>query len=187
MIINKSKFSIKVPKYLSVFYFEQNNILIFKINKKIRFLKLSPELKCIIFKNKILIFNSPFTKISNINRKILFYFKKVIKSFFKQFLIEIKTRICVKLKLIGVGYKIFETKYKKILLFKVGHSHSIYLKFNFKKIILKSIKLFVIGNFFQNVIKTAAFVRSFKFPESYKGKGIQYFNEKVEIKEGKKI
>ena len=48
-------------------------------------------------------------------------------------------------------------------------------------------KLFIYGDSYQNVMQTSSFFRSYKQPDSYKGKGILYNNEKIILKEGKKI
>ena len=52
---------------------------------------------------------------------------------------------------------------------------------------LKSTKLFVYGNSYQELTQTSSIVRSYKKPEPYKGKGILYETEKIILKEGKKI
>ena len=97
----------------------------------------------------------------------------------------------VKLKLIGIGYKIFLKDYKdtKILHLKVRYSHNIYfpvpLDFNIK---LSNDNMLFIAGFSKNkIFEFATYIRSFKAPEPYKGKGIRYEKEKVTLKVGKKV
>jgi large subunit ribosomal protein L6 len=51
----------------------------------------------------------------------------------------------------------------------------------------KATTIFISGSSNQNVSQTAALIRSYKKPEPYKGKGILYDNEKIVLKEGKKV
>jgi large subunit ribosomal protein L6 len=51
----------------------------------------------------------------------------------------------------------------------------------------KATTIFISGNSNKNVSQTAALIRSYKKPEPYKGKGILYDNEKIVLKEGKKV
>ena len=77
----------------------------------------------------------------------------------------------------------------KLLNFKLGYSHQIFFKIprNLNVFCLKSTKLFVSGLSNSYVNQIAALIRSYKTPEPYKGKGILYENEKIILKEGKKI
>nr|AVR57507.1 ribosomal protein L6 [Entomoneis sp.] len=190
MIFKKNSFgtiySIKIPNNISIFYFKTQNIIIFKTKSKKRFLMVDPRLNFLILKNRILVFINSLTKISNTVKKQLISLKKTIFSFFKHFLIEIQINLYSKLKLIGIGYKIFKTNYDGILSFKLGYSHSIYFKPNLKTFILKATKLFIVGNLYQNSTKVLSLIRTLKVPEPYKGKGILYENEKITLKEGKK-
>jgi large subunit ribosomal protein L6 len=52
---------------------------------------------------------------------------------------------------------------------------------------LTKTKLCIFGNSYANISQFAAQIRKNKTPDPYKAKGILYENEKVEIKEGKKI
>ena len=51
----------------------------------------------------------------------------------------------------------------------------------------KSNILFISGNSFQDVAKLTSLIRNYKLPEPYKGKGILYENEIINLKEGKKV
>jgi len=179
------KYIIKIPKTISVFYFKNKKLIIFKNKKKLKFLNIKYKLSFLFLKNKIYIFTR-FCKMAHYKKRELNCLKRTILAFLKQFIIEIQVVLYNKLKLVGIGYKILETNYNKILLFKLGYSHSIYFKLNFKSFIFKSIKLFIMGNYYQNIMEILARIRSLKIPEPYKGKGILYDVEKIKIKEGKK-
>lgn len=179
------KYIIKIPKSISVFYFKNKKLIIFRNKKRLKFLNIEYKLCFLFLKNKIYIFTT-FCKVAYYQVKKLNCLKKTILSFLKQFVIEMEVVLYNKLKLVGIGYKILKTNYNKILLFKLGYSHSIYFKLNFKSFIFKSIKLFIIGNYYQKIMKILSIIRKFKIPEPYKGKGILYDAEKLKIKEGKK-
>ena len=76
-----------------------------------------------------------------------------------------------------------------MLEFKLGYSHNIYFKIpkNLTVFCLKSDKIFISGNFYEYISQIASQIRSYKTPEPYKGKGILYENEKIFLKEGKKV
>ena len=75
------------------------------------------------------------------------------------------------------------------MLLKLGYSHDIYLKIprNLEISSLKFTKLFISGFSYGKITQTAALIQSYKYPEPYKGKGILYENQKIQLKEGKKI
>jgi large subunit ribosomal protein L6 len=71
----------------------------------------------------------------------------------------------------------------------LGYSHQIYFKIShtLNVFCLKATSIFISGNSYQEVSQISALIRSYKYPEPYKGKGILYENEKIVIKEGKKV
>ena len=91
-----------------------------------------------------------------------------------------------KLKLVGTGYKAILQG--KILKISAGYSHDIEYP------IPEGIKIKcadpntieISGQNKSQVGQVAADIRSFRKPEPYKGKGIQYENEHIHRKEGKK-
>lgn len=90
------------------------------------------------------------------------------------------------LKIIGVGYRA-EIKGKKLVLY-LGYSHPILFEAPEGvglEVIPKENKIIVKGIDKELVGLTAAKIRSFRKPEPYKGKGIRYENEQVQIKAGK--
>jgi large subunit ribosomal protein L6 len=91
-----------------------------------------------------------------------------------------------KLELQGVGYR--AQAQGKVLNLTLGFSHPV----NFAvpegitietpsqtEIVVKGIDRQVVG-------ETAAKIRAYRPPEPYKGKGVRYAGEKIELKEGKK-
>merc|ERR1712238_179016 len=109
----------------------------------------------------------------------------------RQALTNTSTNYCKKLKLFGVGYKVLLIKQLKenILHLKLGYSHSVYFKLpkNLSIEITKKNFLFLSGNSLEEVSSTAAAIRKLKLPEPYKGKGILYVDEKIQLKIGKKV
>ncbi|CAM9257181.1 unnamed protein product [Discosporangium mesarthrocarpum] len=84
----------------------------------------------------------------------------------------------------GVGYRV--RKEKSFLILDIGYSHSIHIVLPVtifveclkNKIFLKSCNLQELNNF-------CTHLRSFRFPDSYKAKGILYKGEILKKKEGK--
>jgi large subunit ribosomal protein L6 len=185
-MLKTKKCSIRIPKDVSVIYSKKKNILILKAGKNLRFLVTPPKLNFIIFKSKILICIGSL-KLPNNNKKKLTYIKKTVASTISQFLIEVKVKLYSKLRFVGIGYKVFKTNYKQILMFKLGYSHSLYFKLNFDNFIIKSVKLFIMGNSYENLMRISANIKVLRLPEPYKGKGILYYSEKIKIKIGKKV
>ena len=187
----KKKYIIKIPNNITVLYCKKKKILTVLGPLVKKSLKL--KLKIVISKTKKLIAVSfkPFPKISNSNKKNIISLQGTTVALIKQLILETSYVLYKKLKLIGVGYRVFDVKNLKeqLLSFKLGYSHSIYFKIPIKSQIfcLKKTKLFVYGNSYHNITQTASLIRSYKKPEPYKGKGILYENEKIILKEGKKI
>lgn len=156
-----------------------------------RTLKLNLKLLIPIQNNYIYVTKIP-------SRKLLDDRKKTLKSLcgttvagLKQLILEISVVLNKKIKLVGVGYKVFPVNYhdEKLLQFKLGFSHSIYYKVPglLKIIPVKSTFIYIFGSSYYGVTQAAANIRSYKCPEPYKGKGILYENEKIVLKEGKKV
>lgn len=191
MLVKKTKFSLIIPKNITLLYSYKKNIItiIGPLSKK----SLKLKLKLSVIKNKkiIIITKTPVIKISNYQNKNIKAYQGTTLSLIKHLLIETSTILYKKLKLIGVGYRAFDVENydKQILLFKLGYSHSIYFKIpkNLKIFSLKLTKLFIFGNSYQEITQTSSIIQYYKFPEPYKGKGILYENQKIKLKEGKKI
>ena len=112
-------------------------------------------------------------------------------AYLKQMILEISVVLYKKIRFIGVGYKVFPViKYEGHLLqLKLGFSHPIFYKtpHTVKVTSFKYIFIYIFGTSYYFVTQAAATIRSYKFPEPYKGKGILYENEKIKLKEGKKV
>jgi len=186
------KYLIKVPKDVKVIHCKRKNILLIlgSINKKLLKLKfkiyLSIEKKIIYITNK---FNN--NDLSFSQKKNLKSLRKTLTTTIKQSIIETSVIINKKIKIIGVGYKAFviNSDLNNLIKFRLGYSHSIFHKIpkNMNVIILKSTFIYVFGDSIKEVKQLAANIRSYKKPEPYKGKGILYYDEKISLKQGKKI
>lgn len=91
----------------------------------------------------------------------------------------------IELSLKGIGYRVREEK--KTLILSLGYSKPVILdipedisiKFNKKTFSLMSANFGILQNF-------ATTIRSYRFPDPYKGAGILYSGELIVCKEGKK-
>lgn len=185
------KYTIKIPKNISVIYSENQKIIILigPLGKKI--FKLKTKIFINLSNNKIYITKFPFIKMS-INRiKKLKTFQCTFISLLKQSILEITTILYKKLKFVGVGYRafLFNILPVQILHLRLGYSHQIYFKLD-KKLsffCFKTTTLFIFGNLYQKITEISSKIRFYKSPEIYKGKGILYENEIIILKKGKKV
>ena len=182
---------IKIPNNVEVFFNRQTKIILFRSFAGQKSLKIDNQLMIYKKKQQIEITTENVKKLSNSNKKKIQLIQKTTASFIKQLIVETRALTYKKLKLVGVGYRAIpvEKFEDRLLLLKLGYSHSIYIKTPIKtKIIsLKFTKLFLSSYSFQELTSIAAKIRLNKIPEPYKGKGILYENEKIILKEGKKI
>lgn len=185
------KFTIKIPHNITVIYCSKKKIITLRGPLEQKSLKLKVKVFVIKEEKLIKVSSIPFTKVSNNTKKKFRSLQGTTVALIKQIVIEVSSTLYQKLKFVGVGYRAFnvENFENKLLLLRLGYSHPIYFKIPPKLQIfcLKLTKLFIFGNSYQNVTQIAAHIRSNKIPEPYKGKGILYENEKVTLKEGKKI
>jgi len=192
MKVIPKKFTIKIPSDIKIIYSYQKQIIIFIGPLKQKSLKLKTKLLILRNEKIIKVSDIPTSKkISNNEKKNLKSIQGTTVALIKQLIIETSTIIYQKLKFIGVGYRTSPVdKFKnKLVMFKLGYSHLIYFKIP-KEIqisCLKLTKLFIFGNSYADVNQTASLIRSYKHPEPYKGKGILYENEKIMLKDGKKV
>lgn len=182
---------IKIPNNVKVFYCIKKKIVIFKGPAHQRSLKINSLLTICCTKQLLEIVTDTTVKLSKNAKKKVKVLKNTTASLIKQLLVESIALIYQKLKLIGVGYRVFpvEEFESHLLLLKLGYSHSIYFKIPKKTKVfnLKLTKLFLHGYSYQQLTSTASKIRKNKVPEPYKGKGVLYENEKLILKEGKKI
>lgn len=184
------KFSVKIPKDIKIIYYVKQNNIIFVGPLGRKLLKLKLKLLLQDENNCIYVTKICSEKFLNNRKKALNALRGTTVSYLKQILLEVSILLTRKLKLVGVGYKIFPITFYKneILQIKLGYSHPIYYKISkdIKIISFKSIYIYIFGMSYSKVNQIAANIRLYKVPELYKGKGILYHNEKVLLKEGKK-
>ena len=185
------RYIIKIPKNISVYYCDIKRIIIFANSFTQKVLTLKTK---IIFEKKrriIKVTREPFFTMSNNEKKKLKAIQGTQVNLLKQTLLDISLLFCKKLNLVGVGFRVSILKKINVNLlhFKLGYSHFIYFKVpkNIKFFCLKTNKLYILGHCYLTVTQIAAFIRSFKIPEPYKGKGVVYTTEKINLKEGKKV
>lgn len=127
---------------------------------------------------------------SKLHRKgnmVLFlpYLTPYYSSIFTQAVQGVVLGYTMELNLKGIGYRVREKKKK--LIFSLGYSQPVILdipedilvKFSKKTFSLMSANFGVLQNF-------ATTIRSYRFPDSYKGAGVLYSDEIIVCKEGKK-
>ena len=119
-----------------------------------------------------------------------FYNKALYKSFINKVrrgLLGLQYGFYSELITIGVGYR-FEKQQKNsnMLTLNLGYSHFIYYRLP-QNVNFRTLKnyLFMFSNDLALLTQTAYRVKTFRFPDSYKGKGIRYFKEIVPLKIGK--
>lgn len=189
--IHNNKYIIKIPNHVTVLYFYDKDILTVIGPLKRKSLKLKLKVFFSTDQKTISVSSNPCLKISNKQKKNINALKGTTAAIIKQVILETSYLLYQKLKFVGIGYRTFDVDNfeNKLIMFRLGYSHPIFFKINeeAKIFCLKRVKLFVYGNSYQNITQTAALIRSYKKPEPYKGKGILYENEKINLKEGKKV
>lgn len=151
-----------------------------------------------------------FIKINNLKRKkpqkvliyqtkkylIFFSFDKFLLNYcfilFRNLLWSLTCGSTVHMKILGLGYKLTVDKTNQDLVnFDLGYSHEISFKIpqRFKLELHKSRKnLFKIsGQYLYDVKNFGVIIKKLRKINVYKGKGIFFFNEKLSLKEGKKL
>lgn len=182
---------VKLPNDINFIFIRKRKMLLIIGPICSKLLKLNVQ----IFVSKktqiIVVSRLSFIQICKNRIKKLSNFQKIDTNLIKQSILEISTVLYKKLKLIGVGFRVFNINNVNyyLLLFKLGYSHFIYVKMikhiNFLN--FKMIKLFFFSNYFQKLTQMLSRIRLLKKPEPYKGKGILYNSEKIFLKKKKKI
>ena len=185
-------YKIKIPKQVSIFYSEQKQCLILQGQLRSQVFLLQTKVNLLHKLSVIKTTSGIFKKTSKNRMKNLKQMQGSFHSLLKRTVFEVSILLCKKLKLVGVGFKVFLLNYfnKKILHLKLGFSHDIYLLLleNTRVVDFKSnTRIFVLGKVYTDVLKIISLIRLFKKPEPYKGKGVLYEKETVTLKEGKKL
>lgn len=117
------------------------------------------------------------------DKKIHFYFSMV-----SNLILGVSKGYRCKLRLVGVGFK--ASVVDKNLVLKIGYSHEIKYKIPEDITILcgksKGTLLIIKAKELSKVTQVAAEIRSLRIPDAYKGKGIHYDKEVLNLKKGKR-
>ena len=133
------------------------------------------------FKNNNLLLSFNSLHFKNKKKSFLKLYKSLIKLKIKGILQGFKLNLFLK----GLGFKAFIEQNNLIL--KLGYSHSITIPIPENiKIINQTNKLIFNCNDLGILTKYVHYIKNFKKPEPYKGKGLLLKNEIVYLKEGKK-
>lgn len=162
-----------IPNYITVFHFKNKYLLIIKYKQKAHYLKVKTAY-CLIFIQNRLVLILTYTKAWEV-------FILIKKTMF-----ELLIKTYKKIKLVGTGFKVTTVKnfLTKMLVFKLGFSHSIYLKVhdNITYLCCQSVRVFLISNTLTNLINLSFLIKSLKLTDVYSGKGIFYYNEQFKLK-----
>ena len=187
----KKRYTIKIPKNISVIYCDKKNIITFVGPLQTKSIKLKVKIFLIPDSQLIVVTQIPLSNISTGSLKSSKKLQGTTVSKIRQAIIEVSYTLYNKLNLVGVGYRVFaHEKLQNQIYLKLGYSHLIYFKIpnDVNSFCQKFTKLFLFGNCsFDSLTNTAAQIRNCKLPEPYKGKGILYNQEKIVLKKGKKI
>ena len=187
MLRLKKKYIVQIPENFQVFYCDTKNIIVFLKDTQKQVLNLKVKILFIPSKNLIVVTDISYRLGVKKSKKV----QGMTVAFIKHKFVEMSYTLFTKLKLIGVGYRVFPyQKLKNQVYFKLGYSHLIYFSIptNLTVFCHKFTKMFIYGNIsYHALTQVASQIRSCKTPEIYKGKGILYYKEKIILKKGKKV
>lgn len=139
--------------------------------------------------------------VKKISKKALAFFGSLI-AFFENNFYGVCQGFLIYLELHGVGYRAIlhenkscdnrqnssETKFLQEIEFKIGQTHDIFYTIpeNIRIFSLKPNLFCLYGLEKTQITQIAAEIKNLKLPEPYKGKGIRYKDEVIQIKVGKK-
>lgn len=182
---------IKIPSKIFLYYSEKRNFLIVGGPFLLSCLKLTIKLNVHYRTNILKITKIAFKSISRNKKKIFKSLQGNCHSKIKRIILDCYSKLCKKLKFVGVGYKAFLLKEFKmnILRLRLGFSHEIFIKLpmTLRLQCFRATKIYVLSNLYQEVLRITSTIRSYKKPEPYKGKGVLYLSETIDLKEGKKL
>jgi large subunit ribosomal protein L6 len=172
---------IKVPADITCYFCRDRNFLYIKGKLKSKVIKL--EVKILLENSSIVLINERLTKFNGVRKQGL---RIKMKMLIKKSFLDVTRRSYKKLKLVGVGFrvKLLDIKQFKLLKFDVGYSHSVYYKIpkGIEANVTSPTKIIVSGSSSDLVCETSSVIRKIKLPEFYKGKGILYGNEEIQLK-----
>lgn len=186
-----TRYTIKVPKSLTVFYCDNKKLLLVKGQFSMKIVPLNLHLLLTGSGNRILVTDRTFCKALKNQKKKIRCSQGTTVALIKKSFLEVSRKPYKKLKLFGVGFRYLFITFAniKIIHFKLGYSHSIYFKVpkDIGIIGCTYMKLIISGTSHGTVSKIASTIKQYKIIEPYKGKGILYENETITLKEGKKV
>ena len=148
--------------------------------------RILPEVVVTIADNKITIEQNEASPVYGRKTRAV---QGLMRSLINNMVVGVSVGFSKELEIIGVGYKA-EVKGKTLVL-SLGFSHLV--NFPFPEGITieakagpQSTLVTVQGYDKQHVHQTAAVIRGYRSPDSYKGKGVRYKGEVVRLKDGKK-
>ena len=182
---------IKLPKGVNALYETDSSLLLIKKGEVVK--SVSPELKIVLSQNG----SNTFIYVTDIfventsasKKKKLASIRGKTYSIIKTKLLEINTALSQKLKLVGVGFRAVN-EFSKSFTFKLGYSHSVYYRFPdpIEAYCKKHVQITLFGKTSYSLIRgVSSGIRLLKKPEPYKGKGILYDTEVINLKQGKKV
>ena len=184
----KKKYILKVPSNLNYIYCNTLDKLVIINDVETKVLNLNFKLLINKYKNFFYVTNILTNNV--LDKKKSQHLRMLEVSNIRKTLIEILTVLTKKLKLVGVGYRAFIKKRNNsyFLQLKLGYSHDIFIKIpNQVKIVCpKPDTIILSGKSSIHLNKLTNLIRSYKIPDSYKGKGVLYEYEKLNLKIGKR-
>lgn len=184
-----SKYSVKVPKSITCHYDEERNFLFIRGKLGLSLIKL--KVKILFVSDRIiLVTRTPVLKINpvKLSREIK-GMQSNTKTSIENGLLDVSRKFYKKLKLVGVGFKVSFVEFKSInlLKFELGYSHSLYLRIpeNLQVTVISSTR-FIVSGTSSKVSDFCSIIRKLKPVDSYKGKGVLYESENVQLKVVKK-
>ena len=160
-----------------IFIFKNNKILFFKKKSNLLSLKFIDNINFFIKNNKLLI----NLNIKKNKKKFINLYDKLIKIKIKGILQNFK----IKLILTGIGFKIsIKDNY---LILKIGFSHKIIISIPSNIQVINQSNTLIFNSIdYIDLNQFVHYIKNYKKPEPYKGKGFLLKNEKILKKEGKK-
>lgn len=172
---NYKNYLLKVPKNVQVLC--KKDVIIFKGRYGVNFVNFYP-FKVSVLENKLVIKNILSTN---------FVYCQTFISLLQQSIRGASVGYKMQLELRGIGFRCSVIKNKLEL--KLGFSQPIYLEIPtfLTARCIKSRKIVLKGASKQRLSEFAHLLQNLKFPESFKGKGIFFKDQKILRKQGKKV
>jgi large subunit ribosomal protein L6 len=174
-------FKLKFPKETRIFFFN-NKFIVNSTYGTVVFTSFLNKNKYIInlTKNSLSISNKNYVgchkllKLNNLLQSIIF---------------GVNFLFSKKLSLVGIGFRIWFKHFNndKVILIKIGFSKDIYIPIpkNMLVYALRPTLLLIRGLQKNKINQFCNYIRSYKKPDKYKGKGISFYEDKTFLKPGK--